>query len=149
MKIIAKNKRAGFDFELLEKYEAGLVLRGFEVKAIKNGRVNLIGAHIIIRDNEPLLVGADVPPYQPKNTPPGYDSQRTRKLLLRRAEIKKFAGRVQEKGLTLVPVSIYTKQGKIKLEFALARGKRRQDKRQKIAQRESERRIQRAFRGKF
>lgn len=149
MKIISKNKRATFDFEILEKYEAGLVLRGFEVKAIKLGRINLAGAHIIIRNNEAFLVGADVPPYQPKNTPSDYDSQRTRKLLLRKDEIKKFLGRTTEKGLTLVPVSVYTKQGKVKLEFALARGKKREDKRQKIAERETKRRIERAFRGKF
>ena len=149
MKKIAVNKRATFDFEILEKFEAGLVLRGFEVKAIKSGRISLGGAHIIIRHEEAFLVGVDVPPYQPKNTPADYDSQRTRKLLLRKEEIKKFLGRTTEKGLTLVPLSVYTKHGKVKLEFALARGKKREDKRHKIAEREAKRRIQRAFRGKF
>lgn len=149
MKPISKNKKAFFDFEVLEKFEAGLVLRGFEVKAIKTGRINLTGSHIIIRQNEAWLVGASVPPYQPKNTPESYDPQRTRKLLLSKDEIKRLTGRIQEKGLTLTPLSVYTNHGKVKLEFALARGKKLHDKRQKISERESRRRIQRAFRGKF
>lgn len=149
MRTISENKKAHFDFEFLENFEAGLALFGFEVKAIKTGHINLTGSHIIIRDEEALLVGASIPPYQPKNTPAGYDPQRTRKLLLRKQEIKRLVGRTQEKGLTLVPIRVYTKQSKIKLEFALARGRGKADKRQKLAKRDAQRKIELALRGKF
>ena len=146
---ISRNKKAFFDYEILEKFEAGLVLKGFEVKAIKSGRINLAGSHIVIREGEAWLINADVPPYQPKNTPENYQSSRNRKLLLRKSEIKRLAGRTEEKGLTLVPLRVYTKQGNVKLELGLAKGKKQADKRQIIGKREANRRIQRAFRGKL
>ena len=139
--IIAQNKRAYFDYEILETYEAGIELRGFEVKAIKSGRINLAGSYAVIRDNQLWLLNADVPPYQPLNTPSDYNSKRTRRLLVRKAELKGLIGRIQEKGLTLVPTKIYTKHGRIKIEIGLAKSKKKADKREAIKKRDIEREI--------
>lgn len=145
----AYNRQASYEYELLEKYEAGLVLAGFEVKAIRSGRLSLQGAYVVIKDNEAWLLNATIPPYQPKNTPAGYDPTRSRKLLLNKAEIRSLIGLTKQKGLTLVPLRVYNKSGKIKLEFALARGKKKYDKREKIIRREADRKIQRVLRGKL
>jgi len=147
MKILAENKRAKFDYDLLESYEAGLVLFGFEVKAIKTGHVNLTGAYVVSRSNEFFLINALVSSYQSANTPPDYDSNRNRKLLLKKSEISSLIGKSKAKGLTLIPVRLYTKKNKIKLEFALARGKRMTDKRETIKKRDMEREIGRKLRG--
>jgi len=149
MSTLAYNRRATYDYEILEKYEAGLALAGYEVKAIKTGHLSLQGAYVTIKDNQAYLLNATIPPYQPKNTPSDYDPQRTRKLLLHKSEIKSLIGKTKQKGLTLVPLRVYTKRGKIKLEFGLGRGKRKADKREKIIQREVKRKIDRALRGKF
>jgi len=141
--ILLQNKKAGFDYEILEKYEAGLQLFGFEVKSLKMKRGKLQGTHVIIRNGEASIVGMDIPPYQPKNTPKDYDSQRTRKLLLRKKEINYLYGKSQERGLTLVPISVYTKSGFIKLSFGIARGLKKYDKREKIKERETKRKIER------
>jgi SsrA-binding protein len=141
--IITTNKRAYFDYQILETYEAGVELRGFEVKAIKTGRANLAGSYVIIRDNQAWLLNADIPPYQPENTPPDYDSKRTRRLLLKKSEIGNLIGRVQEKGLTLVPLKVYTKNRKIKIEIGLAKSKKKMDKRELIKKRDIEREISR------
>ena len=143
MKILAENKKAYFDYEVLEKLEAGIVLIGQEVKSIKLGRMNLAGSYVVLRNQELFLIGAKVPPYQPKNTPTDYNPERSRKLLLRKAEIKHLIGKVKEKGLTLIPLKVYTKGDKIKLEFAAAKGKKKSDKRELIKRRETEREIQR------
>ncbi|MDP1629675.1 MAG: SsrA-binding protein SmpB, partial [bacterium] len=120
MKIFAENKRAFFDYEILEKYEAGLKLYGFEVKAVKTGHLNLIGSYAVIKNGEVFLLNAYIPPYQPKNTPLSYEPARSRKLLLKSSEIKGLIGKVQSQGLTLIPLRVYTKdRGKLKLEFAL------------------------------
>lgn len=145
MKILAENKKAYFDYQILEKFEAGLVLIGQEVKSIKSGRISLKGAYVILRNEEPYLIGANIPPYQPKNAPADYNPERSRKLLLSKSEIKKLIGKTKEKGLTLKPLKIYTKNGKIKLEFGIGKGKKKADKREIIKKRETEREIDKAL----
>lgn len=145
MKILAQNKRAYHDYQILERYEAGLSLIGQEVKSIKGGRISLAGSYVVLQDKEFFLVGANVPPYQPKNAPPDYNPQRPRKLLLKKAEIKTLIGKRQQKGLTLVPLRVYTKGGMIKLEFGLCRGKKKVDKREEIKKKEAEREMKRAM----
>ncbi len=145
MKTIIENKKALFNYEVLEKFKAGIVLTGQEVKSIKTGRVNLRGSFVVLRQEEVFLIGVSVPPYQPKNAPRDYNPQRSRKLLLQKAEIKKMIGKAQQKGLTMIPLKLYTEKGKIKLEFAIVRGKKKTDKREKIKKREVEREIERAL----
>ncbi len=148
MAVLAQNKKAQYDYNILEKIEAGISLRGYEVKAIKTGRVSIKGSYAIIRKEELFLVGCDIPPYQPKNTPSDYDPRRTRKLLLKKKEIKRLIGKVKEKGLTLVPLKVYTvKRGLIKIGIGLAKGKKKSDKREAIKKREAEINIRRALRG--
>jgi len=148
MKILAENKKAFFDYELLETYEAGIVLHGFEVKSIRAGHASLKGAYVIIKDNEVYLINALISPYQQANTPENYDTQRTRKLLLKKSEIKSLIGKSKVKGLTLIALRLYTKKNKIKLEFAIGKGKRKIDKRETIKKRETDREIRREFRGR-
>jgi SsrA-binding protein len=143
MPTLAENKRARFDYQILESYEAGIELFGFEVKAIKSGRVNLAGSYAIIRDNQIWLLNADIPAYQPANTPGNYDPKRTRRLLLKKSEIQNLTGRTQEKGLTLIPLRVYTKKYRIKLEIGLAKNKKKADKREILKKRAAEREIQR------
>ena len=143
MPTLVKNKKARFNYELLDKLEAGVVLLGFEVKSLKKGQGSFEGAHIIIRGNEAFLVGATIPPYQPANTPKTYDPQRTRKLLLNKKELKELAGAEKQKGLTIAPISCYTKGDKIKIEIAIAKGKKKHDKRETLKKRDSERDIMR------
>lgn len=147
MKTIIENKKALFNYQILEKFRAGIVLIGQEVKAIKTGKISLRGSFVVLKDEEVFLIGANVPPYQPKNAPKDYLPQRSRKLLLRKAEIKHLIGKARQKGLTMVPLRVYTDKGKIKLEFGIARGKRKFDKREKIKKREVEREIKRALKG--
>ena len=136
--IITTNKRAYFDYQILETYEAGIELFGFEVKAIKTGRINLAGSYAVIRNNEIWLLNADIPAYQPKNAPEDYSPKRTRRLLLKKSEIKNLIGRTQEKGLTLLPLKVYTKGRKnlIKIEIGLGKSRRKTDKRELIKTRE-------------
>lgn len=142
-KKLAENRRAYYDYQILETYEAGLVLRGYEVKAIKTGHVSLKGSYVMIKDGQVYLINAVIPPYQPANTPDNYDPERNRRLLLKKSEINSLIGKSKQKGLTLVPLRLYTKRGKIKIEFALGRGKRKIDKRELIKKREVEREIKR------
>ncbi|MBI4159669.1 SsrA-binding protein SmpB [Candidatus Wolfebacteria bacterium] len=139
----ARNKRALFDYIILETYEAGIVLRGFEVKAVKSSRVNLAGSYVLIRDNEAWLLNADIPPYQPMNTPDDYDSKRTRRLLLKKSEINSLIGRTQEKGLTLIPLKVYSKNRHIKLEIGLGKSRKKGDKRDVLKKRATQREIDR------
>jgi len=145
MKVFALNKRANFDYQILETFEAGLALKGHEVKSIKNGHISLQGSYVVIKNNEAYLLNATISPYQPKNVPPDYDPARTRKLLLHQKEIKYLLGKSQERGLTLVPIKVYDKKGKIKLEFGIARGKKKVDKREIIKKRETQREIERSL----
>lgn len=143
MKIYSENKKAYYDYEILEKYEAGLVLIGQEVKSIKMGRVNLASSYVVMRGNEPYLIGAKIPPYQPKNAPENYNPEQSRKLLLNKKEIDYLAGRANQKGFSLIPLKLYEKNGRVKLEFGLARGKKKYDKKEKIKKRDTERQVRR------
>jgi len=143
MSVLAENKRAYFDYEILETYEAGLVLYGCEVKAIKTGHISLKGSYVVIKNREAFLINAFIPPYQPANTPSEYGPERSRKLLLKKLELESLIGKSKQKGLTLIPLKLYTKHRKVKLEFAIARGKRKIDKREMIKKREVEREMRR------
>ncbi len=145
MKVLAKNRKASYNYQIIEKYEAGMVLTGQEVKSIKSGRMSLKGSYVVLKDQEPYLIGATIPPYQPANAPEDYNPGQSRKLLLHKKEIKKLIGKTKEKGLTLIPLKVYTKNARIKLEFAVARGKRKEDKREKIKKKEAEREIRRTL----
>lgn len=138
---LAENKKAYFNYQILEKFEAGLVLTGPEVKSIKSGRVQIAGAYVTFQGQEPYLTNAIIPPYQPQNMPQDYDDSRPRKLLLKKSEIRYLADRLAQRGLTLIPLAMYTKKRKIKLFFALAKGKRTADKRETIKKRETQRAI--------
>ncbi|MCX6731470.1 MAG: SsrA-binding protein SmpB [Candidatus Parcubacteria bacterium] len=148
MSTLLENKKAWFDYEILEKFEAGLQLLGWEVKSLKNKRGSLAGGWVIIRGNEAFLVGLDIPPYQPKNMPKDFEKQRTIKLLLTKKEISHLTGKSKEKKLTMMPLKLYTKAGNIKLEFGLARGKKKFEKREKIKKRETDRNIERLLKDK-
>ncbi len=140
MSALTINKRATFDYEVLEKFTAGIELTGHETKSAKLGHPNIVGAHAIIRGNEAFSVSIDIPSFQPLNAPSDYNPLRTRKLLLKRSEIKYLAGKLRS-GLTLVPLKLYTDHGLVKVEIALARGRKKHDKRELIKKRESEREI--------
>ena len=140
---LLQNKKVFFDYEILEKFEAGLELRGFGVKALRNKLGSILGSRVIIRGGEAFVVGMEIPPYQAANTPKDYEPQRTRKLLLKKSEIKYLAGKGEERGLTIVPIAARVKGRRIKLEIAVARGKKKYDKREKIKKRESKRKIER------
>jgi SsrA-binding protein len=148
MPTITKNKKGLHNYQIIEEFEAGIVLTGQEVKSVKNGHINLAGSYVRIKGGEVWLVGAQIPKYKHAGELPDYDPQRTRKLLLKNKEIKYLAGKSQEKGLTLIPVSVYTKRSKIKLGIGLARGKKKQDKREIIKKRDDSRKINRALKAK-
>ncbi|MBU4298749.1 SsrA-binding protein SmpB [Patescibacteria group bacterium] len=139
MTILAENKKAYYNYEILEKFEAGISLLGQEVKSLRTRGLSLAGSYVVLRDGEVFWLGANIPPYQPKNAPPDYEPERARKLLLRKSEIKRLIGKANQKGLTLIPLRLYTKNGKIKLEFASAKGMKKFDKREKIKKREFQR----------
>ena len=135
----ANNPKAGFDYEILETIEAGLVLEGHEVKAIKTGKASIKGSYVKIVDGAPYLVGATISPYQPANTPKDYDPGRSRKLLLSKKEISTLTSTSQAHGLTLVPLKIYDKKGRLKLLIGIARGKKKYDKREAIKRKDIQR----------
>jgi len=139
----AENRKARFDYEILEKYEAGVELLGTEVKSVRGGRMSLEGAFVIVRGGEAYLINANVPPYQPKNAPENYDPLRNRRLLLTKKEIAGLSGSEKNKSLTIVPISVYNKNRKIKVEIALVKGKKKRDKRESIKKRETDREIRR------
>lgn len=141
MKILSENKKAYFNYQILEKYEAGLVLQGQEVKSIKGGKINLLGSYVAFRQGAPCLVGAKIPAYQPKNAPEDYNPERARKLLLNKSEINYLLGKSRERGISLVPLKVYEKGGRVKLEFGLAKGKKKFDKREKIKKKDIEKEI--------
>ncbi len=145
METLTENKKAGFSYSFQEKFEAGISLLGPEVKSAKLGRININSAYVAIQKEEAYLLNASIAPYQPNNMPRDYNPNRPKKLLLKRQEIKYLLGKTQEKGLTLVPIKVYTKKGKIKLEFALAKGKRLYDKREDIRKRDDNLEIARSF----
>ncbi len=142
---LAINKKANFDFEIRDKYEAGLVLFGHEVKAVRAGQVSLKGSFISLRtkNNKPemYLVNCQISPYKNAGPMPDYNQMRERKLLLKHSEISHLLGKKQTEGLTLIPLKIYTSHSFLKLEFAVAKGKKKYDKRDSIKKREVERRL--------
>lgn len=141
----ATNPKAHFDYEILETIEAGLVLKGFEVKAIKTGKAHIKGTYVKIIDNEPYLIGATISPYQPGNMPADYDPQRSRKLLLSKKQISALVGTSQTHGLTLIPLKLYDKKGIIKVLIGIARGKKKYDKRESIKKKDIARARQRGI----
>ena len=143
MKILTKNKTAYFQYEILEEIEAGISLIGHEVKAIKTGRISIKGAYASIRKGEMFLIGATIPPYQAKNTSKNYDEKRDRKLLLKKKEIQYLADKIEKKGLTIVPLKVYSVKGKVKIGIGVAKGKKKFDKRAKIKKITTEREIDR------
>lgn len=136
---LIKNKKAGLNFELLERYEAGVELLGTEVKSLRSGQGKLDGAHVIVRGGEAYLVGASIPPYQKANAPKDYEPERVRRLLLKNKEILELFTESEKKGLTVVPIRWYNKNRVLKIEIAIGRGKKKHDKRQSIKERESKR----------
>lgn len=140
---LAENRRAKFDYEILETFEAGLSLTGQEVKSIRSGRLNLAGSFAVIRGGECWLMNAQIPPYQPKNAPADYEPDRTRRLLLKKQEIAALTGRLHEKGLVLVPLEAFSKKNLLKLTLGLARSKKTRDKREAIRTRDVKRNLAR------
>lgn len=142
IKIITENKKARFNYEVVEGFEAGLVLKGSEVKSIRLGKVNIQDAFCLIRNGEAFIHNMNIQPY-PYSTYENHNPTEVRKLLLHKREIMRLLGKIQQKGYSLVPLKLYFKNGKIKIEIALVRGKKEYDKKQKIKEREEKRDIER------
>jgi SsrA-binding protein len=147
-KIVANNKRASFDYHLLERFEAGLVLTGTEIKSVRANQVSLRRSYIQNRDGELWLIEAHISPYE-HGSRENHEPTRPRKLLLHRREINKIIDKLVQGGVTMVPTKLYLKDGIAKIEIALARGKRKYDKRETLAKRDAERQVDRALRQKY
>ncbi len=145
MPTLVDYRKAHFNYEILEKFEAGIELSGFEVKSLKKGQGSLDGAYVIVRGGEAYVMNMFVPPYQENNTPKDYEARRNRRLLLNRKEIAHLASVEEGKGLTIVPISVYNKGPLVKISVAVVRGKKKFDKRESIKKRESNREISRAL----
>jgi SsrA-binding protein len=146
-KLIAENRKARHEFHLLDRFEAGLVLVGTEVKSLRTGKADLARAYATVRDGEAWLVGLHIPPYEQASAS-SHEPDRDRKLLLHAREIESLTGQVKERGLTLVPTRLYFKDGRAKVELAVARGKELHDKRRDVAKRDAQRQIDRALRAR-
>jgi SsrA-binding protein len=140
---LADNRRVLRDFEILDEFEAGLILLGHEVKAVRSGLLKLAGSYVTIAGGEARLINAHIGKFQKAGQIKDYDPERTRKLLLHKKEIRKLIGKLEQKGLTLVPISVYTKGSKIKLNIGLARGRKEFEKKEKKKKRDIERDVQR------
>jgi SsrA-binding protein len=145
MGVILSHKRVHFDFDILETFEAGISLLGTEVKSLRSGHGKLEGGYVIVRGAEAFLVGASIPAFQKKNVSPSYDPERARKLLLSKKEIAEIEQKSEKQGLTAVPLKLYSKGPLVKLEIGIARGKKKQDKRESIKSRDVKRDIERDF----
>jgi SsrA-binding protein len=145
MTVYINNRKAHFNYDIEESFEAGIELLGFEVKSIKDGRGTITSAFCIVRGGEAYIVGLHIPPYQPNNITPSYDPDMTRRLLLSKKEIKRLTDKDGMKGLTLIPLSLYSKGHYIKVSVAVARGKKVFDKRETIKKRETDREISREY----
>jgi SsrA-binding protein len=145
MSTFIDNRKAHFNYEVVEKFEAGIELLGFEVKSVRAGLANLAGAFCIARGGEVFIIGMHITPYQAGNTPKDYDPDRNRKLLLNKKEIVQLVDADKAKGLTLVPLSLYSKGRRIKVELGIARGKKLHDKRESIKKRDTDREIRRSL----
>lgn len=146
MKTFITNRKAHFNFELLETLEAGISLLGTEVKSLRLGRGSLDGSYVIIRGNEAFLVNASIPPFQEANAPKSFDKERPRKLLLSKKEIAELEVQSENQGLTIVPLKLYNNGRYLKLSIAVARGKKKHDKRESIKARDSKRDLDRELR---
>jgi len=144
---LSRNQKALFDYDLLEKYEAGLVLTGQEVKSVKDGHLSLKGAFVTFHNNDAFLTGASITKYKHAGPLPDYDPDRSRKLLLKRRQIEFLREKALEQGLTVVPIRVYTKNRLIKLEIAVARGRHKYDKREVLKKRDTDREMSRARKG--
>jgi SsrA-binding protein len=139
MPTLAINKKARYDYSILDTLEAGIQLTGAEVKSVRGGRLNLAGSRVVITRGEAYLLGAQIAAFPQAGPQPGYDTQRTRRLLLHQREIRRLVGKLEEAGLTVIPLSTYTKGPHIKVEVAIARGKKEYEKRDTIKKREAAR----------
>ena len=148
IKIVATNRKARHEYEVLDTFEAGIVLQGTEVKSLRQGKANLKDSYATIKNGEVFLLNMHISPYEQGNVY-NHDPTRTRKLLLHKSEINRLIGKVEEKGMTLIPLKLYFKRGKAKVELALARGKKLYDRRRDIAKRDAERELRRVYRGKI
>ncbi|TSE20582.1 SsrA-binding protein [Tepidimonas alkaliphilus] len=143
--LIADNKKAHFNYHIEERHEAGVVLQGWEVKAIRDGKVQITEGYVVVRDGELFLIGCLIHPLRTASTHVRADSARTRKLLMHKDEIRRLIGKVEQKGYTLVPLNLHWKNGRVKCDIALARGKAQHDKRETIKEREGKREVERAL----
>jgi len=148
VRVVATNRKAYHDYFIEQTYEAGIVLRGSEIKSIRAGRVNLRDSYARVRDGELWLIGAHISPYPQASTHERYDPRRPRKLLMHRYQINRLASAQQERGYTLVPLRMYLKDNRAKVELGLAQGKRLYDKRQAIAEREGQQQMEQALAGR-
>lgn len=144
-KVVSDNRQARFLYEILETYEAGIELKGTEVKSIREGKVNLRDGYALIRDGQAWLLNVNVSPYQKTTDYFNHDPRRTRRLLLHKQEIRKLIGKVEQQGLTLVPLKMYLKKGLVKVSIALGKGKKLHDKRESIKERQDKREMSRAM----
>lgn len=142
---IADNKKAAFNYFFEERFETGLVLQGWEVKALRAGKVQLTDGYVVIRDGELFLIGCQINPLKTASTHVNPEAARTKKLLMKKDEIRRLIGKVEQKGYTLVPIQLYWKEGKVKCEIALAKGKAEHDKRDTIKEREGKREVERVM----
>ncbi len=149
MTVYVNNRKAKFNFEILETMEAGLVLYGFEVKSIRQGKAKLDGSYVVVRGGEAFLVGAIISPYQAVNTPKDYDRERARQLLLSKKELARLEQQTETARLTAVPLKLYNKGRYIKLELAIVRGKKKHDKRETLKKRDSQREISRILKTQY
>ena len=147
MTIYTKNKKVGLKYEILDKFEAGIKLLGFEVKSVQNKKGSLDGSHVSVRGGEAILFNCTIPPYQPNNTPENYDPKRNRILLLNKKEIDKLATKEDQKGLTIIPLSMYNNKKKIKVEIAVVKGKKKYDHREDIKKKDMKRDSDREIKG--
>jgi SsrA-binding protein len=145
---IADNKKANFNYHIEERFEAGMVLEGWEVKSVREGKVQLTDGYVVIRNGEVFIIGCQINPLGTASTHVRPDSIRTKKLLLHKDEIKRLMGKVEQKGFTLVPLNMHWKNGRVKCEIGLAKGKGEHDKRDTIKDREGKREVERAMKSK-
>ena len=144
---LIENRKVRMTYEIVDTYEAGIELLGYEVKAIRKGMGSLEGARVVVRGSEAFLTGATIAPYQPGNTPKSYVPERTRRLLLSKKELAELAGFEHQKGLTIVPISLYNKKRKLKVEIGVVRHKKKHDKRETLKKRDAKRDIDRTLKG--
>ncbi len=145
---IAENRKAAYNYAFEEKFEAGMVLQGWEVKALREGKVQLTDGYVVIKDGELFVIGCQINPLKTASTHVNPDAVRTKKLLMHKDEIRRLVGKVEQKGYTLVPLNLHWKEGKVKCEIALAKGKAEHDKRSTIKEREGKREVERAMKNR-